>query len=68
MAFLFPDGEVWIKTRLGVVYYQWRVLVLAGSSFCRVKLRFSTGVEKEQHIFIPWGSPGRQLVPLHAKT
>ena len=56
MAFLFTDGEVWIKTRLGVVYYQWQVLVLSGSIFCRVKLPFSTGVEKEQQlIFIPWG-------------
>ena len=69
MAFLFPDDEVWIKTHLGVVYHQWQVLVLSGSIFCRVKLPFSTGVEKEQQlILIPWGSPGRQLVPLPAKT
>lgn len=51
MAFLFPDEEVWIKTRLGVVYYQWQVLVLSGSIFCRVKLPFSTGVEWNNNLF-----------------
>ena len=55
MAFLFPDEEVWIKTRLGVVYYQWQVLVLSGSIFCRVKLPFSTGVERNNNLF---SSPG----------